>query len=116
MDAADLHFSPIHLAKLIDLIDAGTINAGVGKTVFEMIFEEDVDPETYIEEHGLKSMNDEGEIRATIEAVLKENAQAVADYRNGKEKAFGSLVGQTMKATKGKANPALVNKLLKEML
>ena len=116
MDAADLHFSPIHLAKLIDLIDAGTINAGVGKTVFEMIFEEDVDPEVYIEEHGLKSMNDEGEIRATIEAVLKENAQAVADYRNGKEKAFGSLVGQTMKATKGKANPALVNKLLKEML
>ena len=116
MDAADLHFSPIYLAKLIDLIDAGTINAGVGKTVFEMIFEEDVDPEIYIEEHGLKSMNDEGEIRATIEAVLKENAQAVADYRNGKEKAFGSLVGQTMKATKGKANPALVNKLLKEML
>ena len=116
MDATDLHFSPIHLAKLIDLIDAGTINAGVGKTVFEMIFEEDVDPETYIEEHGLKSMNDEGEIRATIEAVLKENAQAIADYRNGKEKAFGSLVGQTMKATKGKANPALVNKLLKEML
>ncbi len=116
MDAADLHFSPVHLAKLIDLIDAGTINAGVGKTVFEMIFEEDVDPEVYIEEHGLKSMNDEGEIRAAIEAVLKENAQAVADYRNGKEKAFGSLVGQTMKATKGKANPALVNKLLKEML
>ena len=116
MDAADLHFSPTHLAKLIDLIDAGTINAGVGKMVFEMIFEEDVDPETYIEEYGLKSMNDEGEIRATIEAVLKENAQAVADYRNGKEKAFGSLVGQTMKATKGKANPALVNKLLKEML
>ncbi len=116
MDAADIHFSPVHLAKLIDLIDAGTINAGVGKTVFEMIFEEDVDPEHYIEEHGLKSMNDESEIRSAIEAVLKENEQAVADYRSGKEKAFGSLVGQTMKATKGKANPALVNKILKELL
>jgi aspartyl-tRNA(Asn)/glutamyl-tRNA(Gln) amidotransferase subunit B len=116
MDAADIHFSPVHLAKLIDLVDSGVINATVAKTVFEVIFEKDVDPEAYVEEHGMKSVNDEDEIRAVVQKVLADNAQAVQDYHNGKEKALGALVGQTMKATKGKANPAVVNKLLKELL
>jgi aspartyl-tRNA(Asn)/glutamyl-tRNA(Gln) amidotransferase subunit B len=116
MDAADIRFSPGHLAKLIDMVDNGTINATVAKTVFEVIFEKDVDPENYVEEHGMKSVNDEDAIREVIRKVLADNAQAVQDYRGGKEKALGALVGQTMKATKGKANPAIVNKLLKEML
>jgi aspartyl-tRNA(Asn)/glutamyl-tRNA(Gln) amidotransferase subunit B len=116
MDAADIHFSPVHLAKLIDMVDGGVINATVAKTVFEVIFEKDVDPEAYVEEHGMKSVNDEDEIRAVVQKVLVDNAQAVQDYHNGKEKALGALVGQTMKATKGKANPAVVNKLLKELL
>jgi aspartyl-tRNA(Asn)/glutamyl-tRNA(Gln) amidotransferase subunit B len=64
----------------------------------------------------MKSVNDEDEIRAVVQKVLADNAQAVQDYHNGKEKALGALVGQTMKATKGKANPAVVNKLLKELL
>lgn len=116
MDADEIKFSPVNLAKLVDLVDAGTINSSVAKEVFEKIFREDIDPEQYVEENGLKSMNDEGELKATIQAVIDANPQAVEDYHNGKKKAIGALVGQTMKATKGKANPAVVNKLLMELL
>lgn len=116
MDAEDIKFSTENLAKLIELVDNGTINGSVAKTVFEHIFEDDVDPEKYVKEQGLTSMNDEGELRTTIEQIVKDNPQSVEDYRNGKEKALGFLVGQTMKATKGKANPGIVNKILKEIL
>ncbi|MCD7708873.1 MAG: Asp-tRNA(Asn)/Glu-tRNA(Gln) amidotransferase subunit GatB [Clostridiales bacterium] len=116
MDPDDICFSPENLAKLIDLIDAGTINGSVGKDVFAVIFTDDVDPERYIEEKGLKSVSDEGQLRAAVEKVIAENPQSVEDYHGGKEKALGFLVGQTMKATKGKANPGLVNKILKELL
>ena len=116
MDPEDIRFSPANLAKLIELVDVGTINGSVAKEVFELIFTEDIDPEKYVEEKGLKSVNDEGELRAAVEAVIAENPQSVEDYHNGKEKAIGFLVGQTMKATKGKANPGMVNKLLKELL
>lgn len=116
MDADEIKFSPVNLAKLVDLVDAGTINSSVAKEVFEKIFSDDIDPEQYVEENGLKSMNDEGELKATIQAVIDANPQAVEDYHNGKNKAIGALVGQTMKATKGKANPAVVNKLLMELL
>ena len=116
MDATDISFSPEHLAKIIQLTEAGTINNSVAKEVFEKVFAEDIDPEKYIEEHGLKSDNDEDALRATIEQIVKDNPQSVEDYHNGKEKAIGFLVGQTMKATKGKANPGMVNKILKELL
>lgn len=116
MDADEIKFSPVNLAKLVDLVDAGTINSSVAKEVFEKIFSDDIDPEQYVEENGLKSMNDEGELKATIQAVIDANPQAVEDYHNGKKKVIGALVGQTMKATKGKANPAVVNKLLMELL
>lgn len=116
MDADEIKFSPVNLAKLVDLVDAGTINSSVAKEVFEKIFSDDIDPEQYVEENGLKSMNDEGELKATIQAVIDANPQAVEDYHNGKNKAIGALVGQTMKATNGKANPAVVNKLLMELL
>ena len=112
----DITFSPGHLAKLIDLADAGTINGTVAKEVFEKIFAEDIDPEAYVKEHGLGAVNDEGALRATIEQVMKDNPQSVEDYHNGKEKAIGFLVGQTMKAMKGKANPGMVNQILKELL
>ena len=116
MDPEDICFSPVNLASLIELVDAGTINSSVAKEVFEVIFDQDIDPKQYVEEKGLKSMNDEGALRATIEQIIADNPQSVEDYHNGKEKAIGFLVGQTMKATKGKANPGLVNKLLKELL
>ena len=80
------------------------------------MFEQDVDPEHYVEEKGLKTVNDEGALRKTIEEVIVANPQSVEDYHNGKDRAIGFLVGQTMKAMKGKADPALVNQILKELL
>ena len=116
MDAEDLCFSPENLAKLIALTDSKAINGTVAKEVFEIMFEKDIDPEKYVEEHGLKTVNDEGTLRKVVEEVIASNPQSVEDYRNGKEKAIGFLVGQTMKAMKGKADPGAVNKLLKELL
>lgn len=116
MDAEDIKFSPINLAKIIELTEAGTINGSVAKEVFEKVFTEDIDPDKYVEEKGLKTVNDEGALRETIEQIIKDNPQSVEDYRNGKEKAIGFLVGQTMKAMKGKANPGMVNQILKELL
>ena len=116
MEPEDISFSPANLAKLIGLTEAGTINSSVAKEVFEQVFEKDVDPERYVEEHGLKTVNDEGALRKTIEDVIAANPQSVNDYHNGKDKAIGFLVGQTMKAMKGKADPGMVNKILKELL
>lgn len=116
MDAEDISFSPKNLARLIELNEDGTVNKTAAKEVFEKIFTEDIDPNRYIEEHGLKMVHDEGELRAAVEKVLAENPQSVADYRSGKEKALGFLVGQTMRVTHSKANPVIVNELLKELL
>lgn len=112
----ELRFSPENLAKLVNLADAGAVNNQVAKEVFEKIFTDDIDPEKYVEEHGLKTVSDEGALRSVVEAVITENPQSVADYKGGKEKAIGFLVGQTMKAMKGKADPGAVNKMLKEIL
>ena len=116
MEPEELRFSPENLAKLIELTDAGTINSSVAKAVFEKVFAEDVDPEKYVEEQGLKTVHDEGKLKAVLEQVIADNPQAVSDYKGGKEKALGALVGQTMKAMKGKANPGKVNQMLREML
>jgi aspartyl-tRNA(Asn)/glutamyl-tRNA(Gln) amidotransferase subunit B len=116
LDPEDILFSPEHLASLIALTEKKVINSTVAKEVFEVMFSEDIDPEAYVEEKGLKTVNDEGALRKTVEQVIADNPQSVEDYHNGKEKAIGFLVGQTMKAMKGKADPASVNKLLKELL
>lgn len=116
MDAADLDFAPEHLAALIGLIHDGKINRTIAKEVFEQIFAEDVDPEQYVKEHGLLMENNEDELKEIVQGVLDANPQSVADYKGGKDKALGFLVGQTMKAMKGKANPAKVNELLRELL
>ncbi len=115
-DVEDMVFSPGNLAKLISLVDRGVVNRTVAKSVFEEIFARDVDPEVYVEEKGLKMVSDEGALRTAIEGILEANPQSVADYRSGKEKAMGFLVGQTMRAMKGKADPAMVNKIVKELL
>ncbi len=112
----DIVFSPEHLAKLIELADAGTINSSVAKEVFEKMYAEDIDPDKYVEENGLKTVNDEGALLEVLQEVIAKNPQAVADYKGGKEKALGALVGQTMKAMKGKANPGMVNQKLRELL
>ncbi len=116
MEPEDLTFSPENLAKLIELADSGAINSSVAKEVFEVVFGKNIDPDKYVEENGLKTVHDEGALRAVIEEVIANNPQSVADYRNGKEKAIGFLVGQTMKAMKGKADPGMINKVLKEYL
>ena len=116
MEPEDIRFSPAHLAALIQLTDTKAINSSVAKEVFEEMFNNDIDPERYVEEKGLKTVNDEGALRKAVEEVIAANPQSVEDYRNGKEKAIGFLVGQTMKAMKGKADPAMVNQLLKELL
>ncbi len=116
MEPEDIRFSPVHLADLIGLVDEGTINSSVAKEVFEIIFDEDIDPKQYVEEKGLKTVNDAGALRETIEKIVNDNPKSVEDFHNGKEKAMGFLVGQTMKAMKGKANPAMVNEILRELL
>ena len=116
MEPEDIRSPPENLTRLIGLIDAGTINSSVAKEVFEKIFLEDITPESYVEEHGLKMNNDEDGLRSVIEDVIAGNPQSVEDFHNGKEKAMGFLVGQTMKATGGKANPGIINKILKELL
>ncbi|WP_138263044.1 Asp-tRNA(Asn)/Glu-tRNA(Gln) amidotransferase subunit GatB [[Clostridium] hylemonae] len=116
MEPEDITFSPVSLAKLIKLADEGTINSTVAREVFEKVFEADVDPKLYVEERGLKTVSDEGALREAVSKVIENDPKAAADYRGGKEKALGALVGQTMKAMKGKADPALVSRLLKEML
>ena len=115
-DPEDIAFSPEHLAKLIQMVDKGEINRTVAKTVFEEIFAHDADPEAYVEEKGLKVVNDEGALRKAIEEIVAANPQSVEDYHNGKQKAMGFLVGQTMRAMKGKADPAMVNQIVKELL
>ena len=116
MEPEDITFAPENLAKLIALADKGTINSTVAKDVFEVVFTENTDPEQYVKEHGLGTVSDEGALRETIEKIVEENPQSVADYQAGKKKAIGFLVGQTMKAMQGKANPGMVNQILTEIL
>lgn len=112
----EIVFTPENLAKLIELVEAGTINGTVAKQVFEQMFVDNIDPEKYVEKQGLKMDNDEDGLKKVVQQVIADNPQSVEDYRNGKDKAIGFLVGQTMKATKGKANPGVINKILKELL
>ena len=114
--AEELTFSPESLAKIITLVEKKEINNAAAKEIFEHVFAENVDVDAYVEEHGLKQVNDEGALRATVEKVIADNPQSVADYKGGKKQAIGYLVGQTMKAMQGKANPGMVNALLQELL
>ncbi len=116
MEPEEISFSPENLAKLVNLTESRAINSTVAKEVFEKIFAQDIDPEIYVEEHGLKTVNDEGALEEVIRKVIADNPKAAKDYHSGKEKALGALVGQTMKAMKGKADPGLVNRKLREMI
>ena len=98
------------------MIDKGTISSSIGKKVIEELFENPKEPEEIIKEKGWIQISDEGAIREVVLKVLEENPNSVADYKAGKDRAIGFLVGQAMKATKGKANPQMLNKMLKEEL
>ncbi len=108
--------TPVHLAELIELIDKGTISGKIAKTVFDEMRATGSMPGAIVKEKGLLQVSDEGEIEKVIQDVLDANQNEVADYRSGKEKLFGFFVGQAMKATKGKANPKLVNDILRRKL
>ena len=115
-DADELSFSPAYLAALIEMTEEGTISQTVAKEVFERIFYENADPVRYVKEHGLNTVRDTDELRSVVEKVIADNPQPVADYKGGKGKALGFLVGQTMKAMKGKADPGAVNQMLLSFL
>lgn len=106
--------APAGLAKMIKLITDGTISSKIAKKVFKEMIENGGDPETIVKEKGLVQISDEGAIREIVITVLNNNEQSIIDYKNGKDRAIGFLVGQVMKETKGKANPPMVNKLILE--
>ena len=114
MEPSDIPFTAEHLANLVTIIDKGIISSSIGKKVVEELFENPRMPEDIVKEKGWAQISDEGEIKKVVIEVLEQNPKSVADYKAGKEKALGFLVGQAMKATKGKANPQLLNKLFIE--
>lgn len=116
IEAEEIKFSPQHFARLILMIEEGKINRTVAKEVFEHIFKDNVEPQSYVAEHGLGMVSDDGILRSAIALIISENPQSVTDYKNGKTRAMGFLVGQTMKEMKGKADPGAVNKLVQELL
>jgi aspartyl-tRNA(Asn)/glutamyl-tRNA(Gln) amidotransferase subunit B len=116
MEVEDIPFPAGHLAKMVAMIDKGTISGTIAKKVFEKMFESKKDPETIVKEEGLQVVSDEGALADVVKKIIEANPQSLADYKSGKEKAFGFLVGQAMKETKGKANPQVINKILKEEL
>ena len=103
-----------HLVNLLKLIDNKTISGKIAKEVFDEMFNTGKLPDVIVEEKGLVQIVDEGEIEKIVDAVLEENAGAVKDLKAGKDKAFGFLVGQVMRLSKGKANPELANRLIRE--
>ena len=112
----EVKFSADNFSKFLKLIDDNVINKTVAKEVFEAMFNDDIDPEKYVDEHELKMDNNTDDLKKIIEEVIANNPKAVADYQGGNQKAIGALVGQTMKATQGKANPQMINQMLRELL
>jgi len=115
-DFADCPISPENLAGLVKLIDTKVISGKIAKTVFEEMFASGGSPDAIVEQKGLKQISDSSEVQKIVRAVLDANASQVEEYKAGKTKVMGFLVGQVMKESKGKANPEMVNKLLVEML
>ena len=113
---SDSPISPAQLGELVGLISDGTISGRIAKDVFADMFETGKQASVIIEEKGLKQVSDTGAIEALIDQVLADNQDKVDEYRGGKDKLFGFFVGQTMKLSKGQANPAMVNELLKSKL
>lgn len=107
-------FTPEDLAELIGLIEKGTISSKIAKDVLDKMFENPEGPSKIIEKNGLVQISDEGAIKEIVDKILDANPQSIADFKAGKEKALGFLVGQAMKETKGKANPGMLNKMFKE--
>ena len=108
--------TPRHLADLLRLVDEGVLSGKIARTVFEDMYRTGKPAQTIVQEQGLVQMSDSAALEGIITTILADNASQVAEYRAGKHKVLGFFVGQTMKATQGKANPALVNELLRKLL
>ena len=118
-EGKEIHQSPVSpksLAALLKLIEAGVISGKIAKTVFDEMSRTGKSPETIVQEKGLIQLTDPSEIESIVQKVMSSNPKEVSDYRNGKEKVFGFFVGQVMKESRGKANPQIVNRILKEHL
>jgi aspartyl-tRNA(Asn)/glutamyl-tRNA(Gln) amidotransferase subunit B len=113
-ELSEIALTPESLAKMISLIQDGTLSSKLAKKVFQELAEKGGDPEKIIKEKGLVQISDEGTLRNIVTETLDKNPQSIEDFKNGKERAIGFLVGQMMKATKGQANPPLLNKILLE--
>ncbi len=116
IEAKQMPLTPATLVKLLALVKDGKINRNTAVEVFAAIFDDNGDPEAYVKEHGLEQVNDTGLVESTVAQVFAENPKSIADYQAGKQKAFGFLVGQTMKLLKGKADPKTVNAIIREKL
>jgi aspartyl-tRNA(Asn)/glutamyl-tRNA(Gln) amidotransferase subunit B len=112
----DFPISPTNLSRMIKLISAGTISSKIAKEVFEEMLKTNEDPAEIVKKKGLVQLSDEGEIGKFVDGIIAANKAQVEKYRAGSEKVFGFFVGEVMKATKGKANPKIVNELLKKRL
>ncbi|MFJ8529329.1 Asp-tRNA(Asn)/Glu-tRNA(Gln) amidotransferase subunit GatB [Bacillus sp. NPDC094106] len=110
----DVALTPAGLSKMVQLIEKGTISSKIAKKVFNELIEKGGDPEEIVKAKGLVQISDEGALRKIVTEILDNNEQSIEDFKNGKDRAIGFLVGQIMKATKGQANPPLVNKILLE--
>jgi aspartyl-tRNA(Asn)/glutamyl-tRNA(Gln) amidotransferase subunit B len=116
MEIEDTSLTPKALGQLIAIVKDGKINNNTGKKVLKEMFDTGKDPETIVKEQGLVQISDEGELKGIIEKILNENEQSIIDFKNGKDRALGFLVGQIMKASRGKANPQLVNKMVADII
>ena len=116
LDPIEIPFDAKQLGKLVILVDKGTISSSIAKKVLEELFQNPRDPEEIVKEKGWIQISDEGAIKEVVQNVLEANPQSIQDYKAGKDRALGFLVGQAMKQTKGKANPQLLNKLFLEEL
>lgn len=116
LEPKDMKLTARTLSRLITLVAEGKLNRNTAVKVFEAVFDDDGDVDAYVREHGLEQVSDTGLVEEVVAKVLAANPQSVADFKGGKEKAFGFLVGQTMRELKGKADPKVVNQVLREKL
>jgi aspartyl-tRNA(Asn)/glutamyl-tRNA(Gln) amidotransferase subunit B len=116
LEISESPISAKNLAKLINLIKNGTISGKIGKTIFELMLDGDKDPQVIVEEKGLKQESDPKALEALIDKIINDNREKAIEYKSGKEKLFGFFVGQAMKISGGKANPQLINEILKKKL
>ena len=112
----EMDFTPEYLGQTILLVQKGVVNRNTGKKVLAAVFKENVDPQKYVKENGLEVVTDDGAVRKAIEEVIAANEKSVNEYKSGKEKALQYLVGQSMRALRGKANPQMVTSILLELL